>query len=81
MLHGASGLPDAMLRRAIDAGVAKFNVNTEVRAAALAAAARALHSGEGGEGPPKKRDVLDVMGASVDAMVPVIVAKMRAFGW
>ena len=44
----------------------------EVRAAARAATARA--SADGG-------DVLDVMGASVDAMVPVIAEKMRAFGW
>ena len=72
VLHGASGLPDAMLARAIAEGVAKFNVNTEVRAAARAATARA--SADGG-------DVLDVMGASVDAMVPVIAEKMRAFGW
>ena len=61
-----------MLARAIAEGVAKFNVNTEVRAAARAATARA--SADGG-------DVLDVMGASVDAMVPVIAEKMRAFGW
>ena len=31
-LHGASGLPDADLRRAAAAGICKVNVNTEVRA-------------------------------------------------
>ena len=30
-LHGASGLPDEDVRRAVAAGVAKVNVNTEVR--------------------------------------------------
>ena len=30
VLHGASGLPEAMVHRAIAAGVTKFNVNTEV---------------------------------------------------
>ena len=30
-LHGASGIPPAMLQRAIDAGIAKVNVNTELR--------------------------------------------------
>jgi tagatose 1,6-diphosphate aldolase GatY/KbaY len=36
-LHGASGLPDADLRRAIAGGVRKVNANTELRAAYLEA--------------------------------------------
>ncbi len=35
VLHGASGLPDADVLRAIELGVAKVNVNTEVRQAFL----------------------------------------------
>ena len=35
VLHGASGLPTAMVRRAIALGVCKFNVNTELREALL----------------------------------------------
>jgi tagatose 1,6-diphosphate aldolase GatY/KbaY len=41
-LHGASGIPDAMLRRAIGAGIAKVNVNTELRQAYLSATAETL---------------------------------------
>src|SRR6266498_2575588 len=37
VLHGASGLPAPMVRRAIELGVCKLNVNTEVRDAYLAA--------------------------------------------
>ena len=70
VLHGASGLPDDMLRRAIRAGICKFNVNTEVRAAAVRGVAEA--SAAGG-------DVLDLMRAGADAMVPVVEAKLRAF--
>ena len=70
VLHGASGLPDAMIARAISMSICKFNVNTEVRAAAREAVAR--HASEG-------RDVLDVMGASVEAMAPVVEAKLRVF--
>ena len=70
VLHGASGLPDDMLRRAIRAGICKFNVNTEVRAAAVRGVASA--SAAGG-------DVLDLMRAGADAMVPVVEAKLRAF--
>src|SRR5207244_4241876 len=43
-LHGASGIPDAMVRRAINAGIAKINVNTELRTAYLTATEDALPS-------------------------------------
>jgi len=44
VLHGASGLPDHQLRGAIRRGVAKININTELRQAYLAAAATVLPS-------------------------------------
>ena len=37
VLHGASGLPDQQLSGAIRRGVAKININTELRQAYLAA--------------------------------------------
>jgi len=71
VLHGASGLPEAMIARAIAAGVCKFNVNTEVRAAARAATAEAAAGGS---------DVLAMMKVSTDAMATIVEAKMRCFG-
>ena len=68
VLHGTSGLPDAMIRQAIGLGVTKFNVNTEVRRAYL----DVLRSAPDG-------DLLDVMAAAVDAMQAVIAAKIRLF--
>ena len=44
VLHGASGLPDEQLSGAIGRGVAKININTELRQAYLAAAASVLPS-------------------------------------
>lgn len=41
-LHGASGLPDVTVRRAIGLGVRKINFNTELREAYLAATAQAI---------------------------------------
>ena len=38
-LHGTSGLPDAMITRAVALGVCKFNVNTELRSAVMDAGA------------------------------------------
>ncbi|KAH8055149.1 3-hydroxyisobutyrate dehydrogenase [Aureococcus anophagefferens] len=70
VLHGASGLPEDCLRRARAAGVAKFNVNTEVRAAAVRATADAA---------ARRLDVLDTMRDATDAMARVVEAKIRAF--
>lgn len=47
-LHGASGLPEADLRRAIEAGITKVNVNTELREAYFAVTAEAIGSLEAG---------------------------------
>jgi len=47
-LHGASGLPDADLRRAVAAGVRKVNVNAELRQAYLDVTARELEAARDG---------------------------------
>lgn len=73
VLHGASGLPAPMVRRAIKLGVCKLNVNTEVRDAYLSALADAVSAGE-------RPDLLDLMRAATDAMRAVVAAKLRLFG-
>lgn len=72
VLHGASGLPVEMLQRAMRSGVCKFNVNTQVRAAAREAARDAAMRGD---------DVLATMKATTTAMKVVIVEQLRQFGW
>jgi tagatose 1,6-diphosphate aldolase GatY/KbaY len=73
VLHGASGLPDEMVRRSIELGVCKFNVNTEVRDAYV----RALRQAIGSPGPT---DLLALMTQTVAAMQSVVSAKLRLFG-
>jgi tagatose 1,6-diphosphate aldolase GatY/KbaY len=73
VLHGASGLPAPMVRRAIELGVCKLNVNTEVRDAYLAALADGVSAGE-------RPDLLELMRAATDAMQAVVAAKLRLFG-
>ncbi|MGE3541646.1 MAG: ketose-bisphosphate aldolase [Candidatus Tectimicrobiota bacterium] len=73
VLHGASGLPAAMVHQAIALGVRKFNVNTEVREAYLGAMRQAL----GTAGSP---DLLDVMQRAETAMAEVVAAKLQLFG-
>ena len=60
VLHGASGLPEWMISRAIDLGVRKFNVNTEVRTAFL----ESVSSGVG----DKTLDLARLMEISIDSM-------------
>ncbi|KFK43991.1 hypothetical protein AALP_AA1G200600 [Arabis alpina] len=69
VLHGASGLPEKLIKECIENGVRKFNVNTEVRRAYM----DALSSGN-------KTDLVDVMSATKAAMKAVIVDKIRLFG-
>ncbi len=73
VLHGASGLPDTMIRRAIELGVCKFNVNTEVREAYMGALKRQLDS-------PEAPDLLKLMQRAVEAMRAVVSARLRTFG-
>ncbi|CAM9441880.1 unnamed protein product, partial [Sphacelaria rigidula] len=73
-LHGASGLPSGQVRRSIELGVCKFNVNTEVRTAAV-------DFWQGGAQGVEVRgsDILGLLDGSVDVMRSVIEAKMRQF--
>jgi tagatose 1,6-diphosphate aldolase GatY/KbaY len=73
VLHGASGLPDGMVRQAISHGVAKINVNTELREASIAAVRARLDD-------PQPADVVDLMSAAVAAMRRVVAAKLELFG-
>jgi tagatose 1,6-diphosphate aldolase GatY/KbaY len=73
VLHGASGLPADMVRRAIDLGVCKLNVNTEVREAYLGALTRQLQT-------PKPPDLVALMQDAVEAMQEVVSAKIELFG-
>jgi tagatose 1,6-diphosphate aldolase GatY/KbaY len=72
-LHGASGLPDADLRRAISLGVAKVNVNTELRERYLEATAERLADARSGT------RVLELNSAQIDAVAAVVAAKLDAY--
>jgi tagatose 1,6-diphosphate aldolase GatY/KbaY len=73
VLHGASGLSATIVRRTIELGVCKFNVNTEVREAYMNALSKVLASKD-------KPDLVDVMKAGISSMEPVVRAKLRDFG-
>ncbi len=72
VLHGTSGLPDDMIKRAIEHGVCKFNVNTEVRSIYLETMTDLFAAGN-------KADLLQLMRASIEAMKGVICKKIELF--
>lgn len=69
-LHGASGLPDADVRRAVAAGIAKVNVNTELREAYLRA------TSDGVAGVVAEARLLDLHAAQRAAVERVCAAKL-----
>lgn len=73
-LHGASGLPDADVRRAVELGVCKVNVNTELRARYLAELELRL--------PAVRRgyDVLSLQEGLVAALADTVAGKLDLFG-
>jgi tagatose 1,6-diphosphate aldolase GatY/KbaY len=70
-LHGASGLPDADVRRAVASGICKVNVNTELRARLFAELERRLP-----ETAPDLR-LLELESALTDAVAEVASEKLR----
>ena len=68
VLHGASGLPADMIKECTAAGVVKYNVNTEVRSAYVAA----LSNGSG--------DLVQLQLDGKNAMFDVVQGKIELFG-
>jgi ketose-bisphosphate aldolase len=74
VLHGASGLPDADVDAAIRLGVAKLNVNTELRRVFRAALRETCSD------PPAGDDLASVMEPAIAATFAVAVAKIQQYG-
>jgi tagatose 1,6-diphosphate aldolase GatY/KbaY len=73
VLHGASGLPPAMINQSIELSVCKFNVNTEVRQAYM-------HMLKTDSCVLPEADLLDCMTNVIAAMKSVITEKLELFG-
>jgi ketose-bisphosphate aldolase len=74
VLHGASGLPDEALRRAVSEGIAKVNFNTELRAAYMAALSTGLPGAQHG------LDVVALMAQGMAAVQQVVREKLSLLG-
>ncbi|MDR1069870.1 MAG: class II fructose-1,6-bisphosphate aldolase [Gracilibacteraceae bacterium] len=74
VLHGSSGVPSEAIQEAIAIGVAKVNIDTNIREAFVEAARKVLNA------DAKEIDPRKVLGPAREAATEVIREKIRVFG-
>ena len=74
VLHGASGLSDEAIRQAIELGITKINIDTEIRQAFAQGVREVL------EEDPEEIDPRRILGPARERMQEVVQRKMRLFG-
>ena len=78
VLHGGTGIPEDMIKKAISLGVAKINVNTECQIAFTAAVRKYIEEGKDLSG--KGFDPRKVLAPGVEAIKATVREKMEIFG-
>jgi len=78
VLHGGTGIPDDMIKKAISLGVSKINVNTECQLAFAAAVRKYIEEGKDLQG--KGFDPRKLLAPGVEAIKATVKEKMELFG-
>ena len=78
VLHGGTGIPEDMIRKAIDLGVAKINVNTECQLSFAAATRTYIEAGKDLQG--KGFDPRKLLLPGTEAIKQTVKEKMQLFG-
>ena len=78
VLHGGTGIPSDMIKKAISLGVAKINVNTECQLSFAAATRKYIEAGKDLEG--KGFDPRKILAPGVEAIKATVKEKMELFG-
>ncbi len=78
VLHGGSGIPEEMVRKAIDLGVSKVNVNTECQLAFADATRKYIEAGKDLQG--KGFDPRKLLAPGFEAIKATVKEKMELFG-
>ena len=78
VLHGGTGIPEDMIKKAISLGVAKINVNTECQLAFAAAVRKYIEAGKDLEG--KGFDPRKLLAPGCDAIKDTVREKIELFG-
>ncbi len=78
VLHGGTGIPDDMIKKAISLGVAKINVNTECQLSFAAATRKYIEEGKDLSG--KGFDPRKLLAPGFEAIKATVKEKMELFG-
>ncbi|MGI6261593.1 MAG: class II fructose-1,6-bisphosphate aldolase [Acutalibacteraceae bacterium] len=78
VLHGGTGIPDDMIKQAIDLGVSKINVNTECQLSFAAATRAYIEAGKDQQG--KGFDPRKLLAPGFEAIKQTVKEKMELFG-
>ena len=78
VLHGGTGIPEDMIKKAISLGVSKINVNTECQLSFAEATRKYIESGKDQEG--KGFDPRKLLAPGADAIRATVKEKMELFG-
>lgn len=73
VLHGASGVPDESIRRAVELGISKINIDTDIRQAFARGVNKVLKE------KPDEFDPRKILGPAKAEMKKIIKNKMRLF--
>lgn len=78
VLHGGTGIPEDMIKKAISLGVAKINVNTECQLSFAAATRKFIEEGKDLQG--KNFDPRKLLAPGYEAIKATVKEKMELFG-
>ena len=78
VLHGGTGIPEDMIKKAISLGVSKINVNTECQLAFAAATRKYIEEGNDNKG--KGFDPRKLLAPGFEAIKETVKEKMELFG-
>ena len=78
VLHGGTGIPEEMIKKAISLGVSKINVNTECQLAFAGATRKYIEAGKDIQG--KGFDPRKLLLPGTEAIKATVIEKMELFG-
>ncbi|MBR5307196.1 MAG: class II fructose-1,6-bisphosphate aldolase [Clostridia bacterium] len=78
VLHGGTGIPEDMIKKAIDLGVSKINVNTECQLSFAAATRKYIEDGKDLQG--KGFDPRKLLAPGAEAIKATVKEKIELFG-
>ena len=74
VLHGSSGVPDKDIRRAVELGIRKVNIDTNIREAFVRGIKKVIAE------RPEEIDPRKILGPAMEEMTTIVREKIRLFG-